>query len=209
MEEIILLIAKILFFGTGILMVGAVLLQEGKGGGLAALGGTRAETAFGSSNPVRRLTVVLAIIFFILVAGLSYYQGSGRMIGISGEKKPGATDEKKALESNEAGEAGEAAKPGEGDAGGAGGADAGDSGGGPAEAAPADAAPVEKPGEGEKPAEEKPEGAGEKKEGDQGDSGERPRSVLIAVRFIEASEFGDDHVWDYEFVDRSGPNGER
>jgi protein translocase SecG subunit len=62
---------------VALLMVFAILLQEGKGGGLSALGGTQAESAFGSSNPIRRATVVLSIIFFLL-AGILTYVRSGR-----------------------------------------------------------------------------------------------------------------------------------
>jgi len=128
LEAAVVLIANVLFFSASVLIVGSVLLQEGKGGGLAALGGTRAETAFGSSNPVRRLTVVLAVIFFILVIGLSRYKSksAGLAIGAPGTGEAGA-------------EAGADAEP----------AAAAD------EAAPGDAAPAEKPAEGapEKPAE--------------------------------------------------------
>lgn len=65
-------IAVVVFILVAFLMVGAILLQEGKGGGLAALGGTRAETAFGASNPIRRMTVVLAILFVLLAGFIAY-----------------------------------------------------------------------------------------------------------------------------------------
>ena len=68
---VLLIMAGVLYGLVALLMVGAVLLQESKGGGLAALGGTRAETAFGASNPLRRLTVILAVLFFVLASLLT------------------------------------------------------------------------------------------------------------------------------------------
>jgi protein translocase SecG subunit len=67
----LLIVCGVLYGMTALLMLGAVLLQESKGGGLAALGGTRAESAFGASNPLRRMTVVLSVIFFLLASVLS------------------------------------------------------------------------------------------------------------------------------------------
>ena len=63
---VINVIIGVIFGLVSLLMLGAVLLQESKGGGLAALGGTRAESAFGASNPLRRFTAVLAVLFFLL-----------------------------------------------------------------------------------------------------------------------------------------------
>ena len=80
METILRTAAYVFYALVALLLVGAILIQEGKGGGLAALGGTRAETAFGASNPIRRLTVALAIIFFLLAGVLSWWlprQGGG------------------------------------------------------------------------------------------------------------------------------------
>jgi protein translocase SecG subunit len=75
-------------FGV-ILMIGAILLQEGKGGGLAALGATPAASAFGASNPLRRLTVVLAVLFFLLAGFLSYV--GSRSAQKAPVSEPGAT----------------------------------------------------------------------------------------------------------------------
>ena len=55
---------------TGVLMTFLILLQEGKGGGLAALGGTKAAGVEGVTNPVRRATAYLAVIFFIMLVTL-------------------------------------------------------------------------------------------------------------------------------------------
>ncbi len=64
--EILLAIIKGVFFIAAVLMVFLILLQEGKGGGLAALGGTRAAGVEGVTNPIRRATVYMAAIFFVL-----------------------------------------------------------------------------------------------------------------------------------------------
>jgi protein translocase SecG subunit len=85
---ILLYVAYGIYAVAAVLMVGAILLQEGRGGGLSALGGTQAESAFGASNPVRRLTVVLAIIFFVL-AGLLSFVSSGSGVEF-GEEEGGA-----------------------------------------------------------------------------------------------------------------------
>ncbi len=71
MKSFLLISAGVIYGIVALLLLGAVLLQESKGGGLAALGGTRAEGAFGASNPLRRLTAVLAVIFFLLASVLS------------------------------------------------------------------------------------------------------------------------------------------
>ena len=70
--QYLIYVAYAFYMGAALLMIGAILLQEGKGGGLSALGGTQAESAFGSSNPIRRMTVVLAILFFVLAGFLSF-----------------------------------------------------------------------------------------------------------------------------------------
>ncbi len=75
----LLYVAYVSFGICAVLMVLAILLQEGKGGGLSALGGTQAESAFGSSNPIRRATVVLSILFFVLAGVLTYVRGGRRV----------------------------------------------------------------------------------------------------------------------------------
>ncbi|HOX08277.1 MAG TPA: preprotein translocase subunit SecG [Planctomycetota bacterium] len=71
MDNVLLIIAGVIFGIVSLLMIVAILLQEGKGGGLAALGGTRAESAFGASNPLRKMTAILSVIFLVLAGGLS------------------------------------------------------------------------------------------------------------------------------------------
>jgi protein translocase SecG subunit len=52
---------------VAILMTFFILLQEGKGGGLTALGGTKAAGVEGVTNPIRRATAWLAGIMFVLL----------------------------------------------------------------------------------------------------------------------------------------------
>jgi len=109
-------LAIIAYAIAGILMIGAILLQEGKGGGLAALGATPAASAFGASNPLRRLTVVLAIVFFLLAGFLSYVGRSEKLVGEEEDDKTektgesGKAGEKPDAKAGESGKAGE--KPG-------------------------------------------------------------------------------------------------
>ncbi len=62
----ILFILKAAFLLVVAAMTFLILLQEGSGGGLAALGGTRASGVEGVTNPVRRATGYLAAVWFIL-----------------------------------------------------------------------------------------------------------------------------------------------
>jgi protein translocase SecG subunit len=55
-----------LFVAVAVLMTFLILLQEGKGGVLAALGGTKAAGVEGVTNPIRRATAWLAGIFFLV-----------------------------------------------------------------------------------------------------------------------------------------------
>ena len=73
MNTVLLIICGVLYALCALILVVAILLQESKGGGLAALGGTRAESAFGASNPLRRMTVVISVIFFVLAGVLSLW----------------------------------------------------------------------------------------------------------------------------------------
>lgn len=64
--EILMMVLKGLFLLVALVMTFFILLQEGKGGGLAGLGGTKAAGVEGVTNPIRRATAVLSIIFFLL-----------------------------------------------------------------------------------------------------------------------------------------------
>ncbi len=98
-------IAYVIYLGAAVLMVFAILLQEGKGGGLSALGGTQAESAFGATNPVRRMTVVLAVIFFLL-AGFLSYMGAKEAVEFPDEK-PSAAETSEKVEGEAAAEEGD------------------------------------------------------------------------------------------------------
>ena len=89
--QYLIYVAYTVYIIAAVLMVGAILLQEGKGGGLSALGGTQAESAFGASNPIRRMTVVLAILFFLLAGFLSFMSSRGSVS--PGVDRPEAAEE--------------------------------------------------------------------------------------------------------------------
>lgn len=63
----------VLFFVVAFLLVAIILLQEGKGGGLAAMSGAMTDSVMGAKNPLRKLTVYLFVIFIGLIIGLNVY----------------------------------------------------------------------------------------------------------------------------------------
>lgn len=69
----IIYVLGVLFFLLAFLLICAILLQEGKGGGLAAMSGAVTDSVMGARNPLRRLTVYFFICFIALVLGLNYY----------------------------------------------------------------------------------------------------------------------------------------
>ncbi|MFH0938498.1 MAG: preprotein translocase subunit SecG [Planctomycetota bacterium] len=80
-----------LFVVIAVLMTFLILLQEGKGGGLAALGGTKAAGVEGVTNPIRRATAWLAGIFFfiaILLGVLSKPEPSADFFESNAESPP-------------------------------------------------------------------------------------------------------------------------
>ena len=66
-------ILTVILAAISVLMVFLIMLQEGKGGGMAALGGTKAAAIEGVTNPIRRATAYMAIIFFLLAVTLGLY----------------------------------------------------------------------------------------------------------------------------------------
>jgi len=56
---------------VAVFMIFLIMLQEGKGGGLTALGGTKAAGIEGVTNPIRRATGYMAGLFFILAIVLA------------------------------------------------------------------------------------------------------------------------------------------
>jgi protein translocase SecG subunit len=84
-----------LFVLTGGIMTFFILLQEGKGGGLTALGGTKAAGVEGVTNPIRRATVYMAILFFSLAAilGILHRPKAATKIGAGSSTPAAATTE--------------------------------------------------------------------------------------------------------------------
>ncbi|GHV19283.1 hypothetical protein AGMMS49959_03760 [Planctomycetales bacterium] len=63
---------SVVFFIVAFLMICAILLQEGKGGGLASMGGAATDSVMGGRNPLRKFTAFCFAIFVIVVVGLNY-----------------------------------------------------------------------------------------------------------------------------------------
>lgn|GEM_PF-279411 len=61
----------LLFFFVSFCIVGLILLQEGKGGGLAAMGGGSMDSVMGVRNPLRRWTAYLSVAFLVLALGIN------------------------------------------------------------------------------------------------------------------------------------------
>jgi len=87
-------IVLVLFVVVALLMTFLILLQEGKGGGLAALGGTKAAGVEGVTNPIRRATGYLAAMFFVLAIVLAAMHRPDKT-GFKGEEASAAGTEKK------------------------------------------------------------------------------------------------------------------
>lgn len=63
------IVLSVIFAFVAFCIVGLILLQEGKGGGLSAMGGAAMDNLVGARNPLRKITSVFAIIFlFLLIA---------------------------------------------------------------------------------------------------------------------------------------------
>ncbi|MFH0910419.1 MAG: preprotein translocase subunit SecG [Planctomycetota bacterium] len=67
---IFLWILGILFGFVAFCIVVLVLLQESKGGGIAAVGIAGVDNIIGARNPLRKLTVVFSILFLLLILGI-------------------------------------------------------------------------------------------------------------------------------------------
>lgn len=89
LKTVLLIVCGVVYGLCALLLIVAILLQESKGGGLAALGGTRAESAFGASNPLRKMTTVLSIVFLVLAGVLSIGLAPPRTKFKEGEGKDG------------------------------------------------------------------------------------------------------------------------
>ncbi len=62
----------IVFFFVSFLIVGLVLLQEGKGGGLTGMS-TGMDGVMGAKNPLRRMTAWLFVFFVLLTVSINWY----------------------------------------------------------------------------------------------------------------------------------------
>lgn len=62
----------IIFFIVSFLIVGLVLLQEGKGGGLTGMS-TGMDGIMGAKNPLRRMTAYLFVLFVLLTVSINWY----------------------------------------------------------------------------------------------------------------------------------------
>lgn len=94
-------ILAILLTIVGFLLMFVILLQRGRGGGLAgALGGAGGQSAFGTKagDVFTKITVVMAVIWVLLAGGtgIAMYKGSTGKFTTGGEpsisKPPGAED---------------------------------------------------------------------------------------------------------------------
>ena len=64
----------VIFIFLCIFLIASVLLQSGKGGGMAGLGGGNSDSAFGAhtANVLQKFTMVCVISFFVLVVVLAH-----------------------------------------------------------------------------------------------------------------------------------------
>ena len=79
--EVLSIILTLMLALCSVLMVGLILLQRGRGGGLAgAFGGGGGETAFGtkSVSMAQKITILLAILLFLLTIGSGYVRHLNR-----------------------------------------------------------------------------------------------------------------------------------
>ncbi|MHC4884670.1 MAG: preprotein translocase subunit SecG [Planctomycetota bacterium] len=68
--SVIAIVLSVLFAFISFCIVGLILLQEGKGGGLAAMGGAAMDNLVGARNPLRKLTTIFAAILLVLIVAI-------------------------------------------------------------------------------------------------------------------------------------------
>jgi len=91
MMQIFLVSLRVVFFLAAFLLITIVLLQEGKGGGLAAaLGGQGAETFGVATGGVNRVTLTLAGVF--LFSALAYAVATKESPVTGGGSRPGTEE---------------------------------------------------------------------------------------------------------------------
>lgn len=71
-EQLVGIMFLIVFFFVSFLIVGLVLLQEGKGGGLTGMS-TGMDGVMGAKNPLRRMTAWLFVFFVLLAISINWY----------------------------------------------------------------------------------------------------------------------------------------
>lgn len=62
----------IVFFLVSLMIVGLVLLQEGKGGGLTGMS-SGMDGVMGAKNPLRRMTAYLFVFFVVMAVTINWY----------------------------------------------------------------------------------------------------------------------------------------
>ena len=89
MADIMIMVLSVLLSVICLALVGLILVQRGKGGGLVALGGSGVEQAFGThaATLAQKATTVLAILFLGVTIWLSMMYQSKSTV----RKVPGTT----------------------------------------------------------------------------------------------------------------------
>ncbi len=77
----------IIFFFIAFLIIGMVLLQESKGGGIAAMSGAQMDNVMGVRNPLRRGTAYCSIIFVLLALCINWYHARQKVTIVPDEIK--------------------------------------------------------------------------------------------------------------------------
>ncbi len=96
-------IFMIVFFLVALMIVGLVLLQEGKGGGLTGMS-TGMDGVMGAKNPLRKITAWLFVFFVLMCLGINWYfhESSGTALPqgleLSAPETPVATTPEAAVE---------------------------------------------------------------------------------------------------------------
>lgn len=91
-----IIVLGIIFAFVSFCIVALVLLQESKGGGIAAMGVSGMDNLVGARNPLRKLTVIFSIIFLLIVMGINIILSRNAR-----EEIPAALDEPPAITEGE------------------------------------------------------------------------------------------------------------
>jgi len=90
---VLIVIGSVLLIIVCLALIGLILIQQGKGGGLIALGGGGVEQAFGAhaATLAQKATAVLGIVFLVLVIVMTKLHQ--REIGVTPASSPPASSE--------------------------------------------------------------------------------------------------------------------